>query len=737
MRRLMWFVVGFALSIGPCSHGLPENRMFPLGVGAAAAAAVCAFAGKKWKPAQKAAVVFLGCAIGTAWFWVFQTVSLRPAAALDGQEIQVMLTASDYGYDTDYGTAFDAAMETEGKTYRVRAYLKEKKTIEPGDKVTGLFRFRFTAAMGQEESSHHPGKGIFLLAYQEETVELAEAAKPEWKYYPAILTEKIKAILEAVYPSDSAPFAKALLLGDTADIDYETDTDLKLSGIRHVAAVSGLHVSILFALLSIVTFRRRFLTALLGFPALLLFAAMAGFTPSVTRACIMSALMLLAQLLDQEYDGATALAFAVLVMLAVNPLVITSVSFQLSVSSAAGIFLFQPGIYGWMQEKFSDHKAWYARWATGSVSVSLSAMTLTAPLCAYHFGTVSLIGPVTNLLSLWAISFVFYGIMANCLVSLFWGTGSAILAKGISAVIRCVLQTSKILAGLPLAAVYTRSVYIIGWLVFCYVLLVVFLFSKKRRPVLLGCCAAIGLCIALLASWAEPLTDGCRMTVLDVGQGQSILLQSGGRTYLVDCGGDSDAKTADMVAETLLSQGIDHLDGMILTHFDGDHAGAAENLLTRIGADVILVPDIAGAEAFSPNGRTVYLDRDAVISWADAKLTVYGPIFSGDSNENSLCVLFETQNCAILITGDRSAFGERQLMRKHKLPDVDVLIAGHHGSGDSTSDELLRAVRPEVVMISVGENPYGHPSRDLLERLEKFGCEVYRTDIHGTIYYRR
>ena len=95
-------------------------------------------------------------------------------------------------------------------------------------------------------------------------------------------------------------------------------------------------------------------------------------------------------------------------------------------------------------------------------------------------------------------------------------------------------------------------------------------------------------------------------------------------------------------------------------------------------------------------------------------------------------------DCDILITGDRSDFGERMLMRNAQLPDVDLLIAGHHGSKHSTSEELLRTVRPETVIISAGDgNRYGHPHEELLQRLTQFGCTVYRTDLHGTIIYRR
>ena len=100
--------------------------------------------------------------------------------------------------------------------------------------------------------------------------------------------------------------------------------------------------------------------------------------------------------------------------------------------------------------------------------------------------------------------------------------------------------------------------------------------------------------------------------------------------------------------------------------------------------------------------------------------------------------MFDTEKCDILITGDRDAFGERMLLRSYDIPEVDILVAGHHGSKNSTSEELLTAVSPETVCISAGKgNPFGHPAAELLWRLEESGCTVYRTDLHGTIIFRR
>lgn len=748
MRKLMWFVIGFAAACGLCAYIPAEGWIKSCLLVVCIILLPAVFAAIRWKSVRRAVLVLFGFAAALAWFLLFQRYYLMPAIALDGVTVETTVTATDYGYNTGYGTGVDGEVVIDGKTYLIRVYIDEEKEIVPGDTISGSFRCRITTSQGQEGATYHSGNGTFLLGYQEELVQIVRGEQGRIEYFAAELREQIKELLRRCFPEDVFAFTKALLLGDGSDLSYEVDTAFKLSGIRHIIAVSGLHVTILYSLLSLITFRKRFLTALVTFPVLFLFAAVAGFTASVTRACIMVGLMILAQLFRKEYDSPTALAFACLVMLVRNPLVITSVGFELSVGCVAGIQLFSEPVKSWLNSLFPAAKGKKLRskltnWFTSSISVTLGAMSLTTPLSAYYFGAVSLVGILTNLLTLWVVNFIFNGIVVVAVVGLFWVNGAGFLAAVIAWPIRFVLFTAKFLASLPLAAVYTRNIYITAWLVFCYILLAVFLLSRKRRPAVLMCCAVLGLCAALLASWLEPLMDHSRLTVLDVGQGQSILFQSEGKTYLVDCGGDNDEMTADIVAETLLSQGIHHLDGIILTHGDRDHAGGLQYLLTRIDTDMIFLPDTADNAVDDSvrnltDGEIVYVADDLALTYGSTEITVFGPVFVSDRNENSLCVLFSTEKCDILITGDRSDFGERMLLREAELPYVDVLIAGHHGSKYSTSEELLRAVRPETVIISVGaDNWYGHPADEVLERLESFGCEVYRTDEDGTVIFRR
>ncbi len=745
MSALVLFAIGFSAACGISASGVSWLWLMAVlafgGVGFAAA-----FCLRKRFAAMKAAVIVCAALIvGGAWNLLFRVWYLDDAIAMDNFTGVYTVYLTDYSTPGNYGSSGDALVFQDGKPYRLKVYLNEDWNLEPGDRVTGAFRFRVTTFGGEKEGTYYAGKGIFLIAYQSGEISPEKCSSRPWWCYPAVLRKGIGDRLQDYFSGDAGGFAQALLLGDSSNLSYSTDTALKIGGIRHIIAVSGLHVSILYGFLSTLTMKRRYMTLLLGFPVLALFAGVAGFTPSVVRACIMVGLMMAALAFEKEYDPPTALAFAVTVMLAVNPLTIINVGFQLSVASVAGIFLFAKPIQGWILKRFQTKKPLGKRILgsiASSVSVCLGATLLTTPLSAWYFGSVSLVAVLTNLLTLWMVNFIFCGLMILCLLSLFWGGGAWVVSKFLLIPITAALYISRVMSRLPMAAVYTASFYITVWLVFVYILLAVYLISRKKRTKILCCCALLGLFIAQGLSFLEPLMDECRVTVLDVGQGQCILLQGSGKSYLVDCGGDDDEAAADLAAETLLSQGITRLDGLILTHGDRDHAGGLEYLLDRIQTDMLLIPatdtnGVGNALDLTADTLVIYVDRDMELSCEDMTVSIYGPIFPEDSNENSLGVLFSTENCDILITGDRSGVGERSLLRSAVLPEVDVLIAGHHGSKHSTCQELLEAVRPKLVIISVGENHYGHPAPETLERILEYTDEIYRTDLNGTVVFRR
>ena len=414
MRKLMWFSLGFGTACAACAYLLPVKAIPVCATVLVLACIGVWFVCRQYDLNKRILYVLVGLLAAMSWFFVYDFTYLKDARSVDGKTLSVTVMAMDYGVDTDYGSAVDAEVQVAGKTYPAHIYLHTKDQISPGDSIRGSFSFRYTAPGGILEPTYNCGKGVFLLAYAGDEVKILLANEQSSHYFASHLRKNLLSMIEAIFPEDAAPFAKALLLGDTTDLDYATDTHLSLSGIRHVAAVSGLHVSILFSLVYFVTARRRLLSALLGLPCLLLFAAVAGFSPSVNRACIMQGLMLLALALKKEYDPPTALSFAAFVILTVNPLAITSVSFQLSVGSVAGILLFTPGLRAWLLDakRFGrfPHKSFKGsmmRKIALSVSVTLGAMVITSPLAALYFGTLSLIGVVTNLLCLWVITFLF------------------------------------------------------------------------------------------------------------------------------------------------------------------------------------------------------------------------------------------------------------------------------------------------------------------------------------------
>ena len=731
MRKLMWFSLGFLTACLICALFLVDAWLGAGFFGFGLLFVGSMVLGWKYPWLNRAAAVCLGLSLGFGWFHVYSNICLDPAARLDGETVTLQIQSLDYGRKGDYSTAVEGLVYVGELPCKVWVYLEGTPEIEPGDVIMGEFLMEYA----KPGDLYTRGAGIFLTAYQESDAQMAKPVTIPWFCRPAMWRQELVEILDAAFPEDTAAFAKALLLGERSELDYETNTAFRLSGISHVVAVSGLHVTILFSVVFALGLHRRFLTALIGIPALVLFAAIAGFSPSITRACIMQILMILAYCIEKEYDPPTALSFAALVMMAVNPLVVLSISFQLSVGCMAGILLFRDRISEYLRK-------YLPRLLADGMAVTLSAISLTTPLAALYFGCVSLVGVLTNLLILWVVTFIFWGILLACGLSLVWSGGAAGLAWVISWPIRYVLVVAKLLSRFPLAAVYTCSVYVVIWLAFIYVLLAVFLFQRRKQPLTLLCCGVLGLVLALGLSWAEPALDDCRVTVLDVGQGQCILLQSEGRTWMVDCGGSNDEDAADLAADTLLSQGVTRLDGVILTHYDRDHAGGVGYLLTRIPADVVLLPDLpdpdgVGEAIAQRMDNAVWVRKDLSLSYGTTEMTVFAPLKGESGNESSLCVLFRAANCDILITGDRTALGERLLMRQTELPKLEILIAGHHGSAGSTSEELLSATDPAIVAISVGRNPYGHPSPELLDRLARHGCAVYQTKTAGNLIFRR
>lgn len=745
MRKLMWVTLGFGTACAfftyfyPGAWALPPAAALLLGFG------VLQVYRDRHGALAMGALLCLGAALGLCWSWFYDGTLLRPARAADGTVQSIQVELRDWPVETQYGCSVDGTVVLEGRSYRILLYLNNmEQALQPGDRLTLRAQLRLTTDGGQSEPTYHRSNGIFLLGYQRGGVQVRAVERIPWRYAPAVIRREVSARLRLLFPRDAAGFVQALLLGDRTGLPYAQRNQLSLAGISHVVAVSGMHVSILFALIYTLVGRRRALAALLGIPAVILFAAMAGFFPSVSRAALMQILMLAAGLLGREYDPPSALSAAALMLLVLNPVVAASVSFQLSVGAMAGIFLFSGRLYRFLTGRIAGPKGFgcrMLRFLASSVSVTLGASALTAPIVAWTFGVVSLLGVLTNVLALWAVSLVFYGAIFACLMSLLWLPLGRGIAWCTAWFVRYILLIAEGIAGIPLAAVYTSSPYVAAWMYFVPVLLCLFLLNKCRRKRFFAGALTLSLGVSMLLSYLEPMEDPYRVTVLNVGQGQCVLLQAAGRTFVVDCGGSNAQEAGEQAARYLLSQGVYRVDGLILTHFDEDHAGGAAQLMDRLQVKNLFLPYIEGDETGlaigqAAEGSVYYVTEDLRVTFGEACLRIFAPLSQTTSNESGLSILFTAGECDTLITGDMNEAMERRLLATHSLPDVELLVAGHHGSKNATGQALLQAVRPEVVAISVGDNSYGHPAPEMLERAAQAGALIYRTDQQGTLIFR-
>lgn len=732
MRWLFWFAVGFSAACAGFSYALPYLWLVPV-------CAMLAVAGiairKDTRILWGFATAILGILAAWGYCSLFSWLTLSPIRQLDGKVIGSTVTVSGDCWETAYGCALDGQITVRGRVYDARVYAYEPLDLQPGDTVEG--QYRLTVA---DADSYLPGKGVFVILSLREKDGIHAQAVSRLRYLGAEMCIAADDMLESLFPEDALSIAKGIFLGDTTQMDYMTDTALRVCGLRHTVAVSGMHLAILFAILFALAGKRPLPALILAGPVLLCYAAMVGLTVSVVRAYIMLLIFLLSMVVRRQYDVLTSLAAAVVIMQLRNPFVITAIGFQLSVCGVLGIALFSQPLYKLLRKRFPQKNRLLANFLR-ALSVAAGAMVLTTPLCAWHFGCVSLIGVLVAPILGGVITVIFSGVLFSTILGFAWLPGGKIAAWAVTWLIRLLNLAVLRLASLPLAAVYTRSGWIVAWLVFVYILIALTVLCRGRHIGRYLCLAVISLCLAVGISWMMPRFDHYRVTVLNVGQGESVILQSGNTVYLVDCGGDHDEDAADIAAETLLSRGISHIDGVIVSHYDSDHCGGVPYFLQRIRTDALYLPCYGDAEGFCDSlvdyeGEILFAESDMTVESGNTKIGLFVPISPANDNESSLSVLFQTQKCDILITGDLTVRGEEKLLSRQELPLLTALIVGHHGAKSSTGEALLEATAPQIAIISVGKNSHGHPSEEVIERLLSFGCDIYITERDGTVNLR-
>lgn len=753
-RKLCWFAAAASAGIFGAVYLLSPGQLLPAGAFCALAALLCLpfRGGGRWRVILTA----FGLAAGLLYTAGFGLVVRAPAEALVHTENKSLsFTVTDFPRETSRGASVPAKLTLAGAPDpKVTLYADgDALTLRPGDVISTQASLRTSRTYRGESSDYFPSRGIYLIAYTDGVTLTQRPARVSPRFWPQFAAKALKDSISGIFPADVSGFITALITGDKSQLPTGLYAAFQRSGLSHVVAVSGLHVSFLAGLIALFLGKRGRLSAALGIALVFFFAAIVGNTPSVLRAAFMQTLLLLAPLVKREADKPTMLSLVLLLVLLPCPYTAASVSLQLSFAAVAGIYLITGPLYTrWVKllpkakTKLQSRLKAVPVFVFGTLATTFGALLFTTPLVALYFHTLSLAGPVTNLLTLWAVSGTFLGGLIAALTGLWLpGPGSA-LAWLVAWPARWVMWVAKAIARLPFAALSLSDIYLIGWFIFaCAAVLLCLCFRKKGlRPGLTAMVCVITLCVALPLSVYSAQSGTLTVSVLDVGQGASALFLSKGHAVLVDCGGNSADDPGDIAANAIQARGLSKLDALVLTHCHSDHACGVPELLSRIDVSTIILPDVEPdaplrqeilslAELYEC--KVILLSDDTYLTFGEAAMELYAPLGSGGTNELGLSVLCTAGDFKLLLTGDMDDTIERRLVKYKDLPDIDVLIAGHHGSRSSTSEELLRATTPELAVISSGWNSYGHPADETLERLGAAGCGVYLTKDRGTVTF--
>ena len=637
------------------------------------------------------------------------------------------------------------------------------------------------------------------------------------------LRSRLGAGMDRLYPQDQAGYMKGLVLGLQDDMDPGRYRQFSNLGLTHILAISGLHVAVfVFALGALLRAMRltRERTYVLLIAAVPFYVLLAGAEPSVVRAGIMAMIALAAARLQVLKDGLHLLSAAAVLMLAWDPYMIGNVGFQLSFAVTAGLIVGVPPV----RRLFPKGGKLRPLYDLGAVT--LVAQAVSFPLTVYYFNQFHLLSLPANLVLVPFISFLVMPLGAASLIAAeAWLPAGSLLAAGARAANEA---TYAFIDGLDRAD-WARLILASppGWWIAAWygVLLAAFRLMEprdvtpppesaddttqpigetpagmvnpyvpggapRRRSIGLLGPAVLAAGLLLYAYQPDRFDTAAAVEVLDVGQGDAILVRtpSGGH-MLVDGGGTLRFRKEDeawrerrdpfevgrkVVVPLLMKRGVRVIDTLVVSHLDADHIGGLAAVL-----DSIPVRRVVWNGTVKPSGDAERLlrlilrkripvyaaghvppvirlgrDAEARILWPAAQMSAGVVPVREEQNDASVVLWLKLYDARFLLTGDLSSGAEQQLLQRLNDPaggapgqagappaadlqPIDVLKAGHHGSRTSTSEPWLSFWHPAEAAISAGRhNLYGHPSTGVLELLEARGIGVRRTDRDGGIQYR-
>jgi competence protein ComEC len=610
---------------------------------------------------------------------------------------------------------------------------------------------------------------------------------------PAAALERLRRgagdALAAAIPEPEAGLAAGIVIGLRDRVDRDLAADFTTVGASHVVAISGWNIAIVAATVAALAGRlgrrRRSLILSIAIVAYVLFA---GASPSVVRAASMAGVVLLARETGRAGRAAAALGWAAAILLIVEPSLVLDPGFQLSTLATGGILAWTDRLDRRLRTIAGGR---LPGWLAESLSVSLAAQAATLPVVLATFGRLAIVAPLVNL----AIVPLVAPAMAAAMLALLGGAvavlgGPAIVATiaGLPAWALLTAMCTIVRAGadLPIASVTLEPPWtVIGGLAVAVVPVAALTArgllrrrprpaghsvdhslsvtrpaapvgrSSERSPRVTARIALVALAIAVgsLGLAAAHRADGTtRITVLDVGQGDSILVEGGrGGRMLIDGGPDPDRLLVEL--DRRLPPWDRRIDILVLTHPHEDHVAGLPVLLERYRIGRIYETGMRGpgpgygafardlaAPTAPPDGTLATGARIALddvrfrVLWPDPGRVPRQPPDAGRGiNDVSIVLLGEVAGRRFLLTGDVEDDVD-PLLAQRGLPPIDILKVAHHGSATASTPAFLDAVRPRVAIVSAGAgNPYGHPARSTIDRLLATGARVLRTDTDGSV----
>ncbi len=634
----------------------------------------------------------------------------------------------------------------------------------------------FSGILSHPGTARNPGEfdfenylrlqGIYAQCFLEDSARIKVLGKSgNWLLseiaYP--LRRSIAHYLDETVGGEEAKFLKGLTIGDRSELPPEVKTSFINSGVMHILSVSGLHVALITVILIGVLNAFRIPEkpkAVLLSVFLVFYIFLTGSTPSVVRAVVMAIVVLGARLFERKSDVINSLAFAALMILALDARQVFMPGFQLSFAAVLSIVLIYPKSYSLVQklpERVRRNPI--VKNLAGLTSVSLAAGLGTLPFTSFYFGKIPVVGLVANLVVVPMSGLVLALGITTVTCSFIWSALASLYAE-VARLSAAVLLGSVRFFG-DLSFSYLDS-HFSGWdtvAFYCALLAALNLrwFTMKRLVMSFLVCLNLALYAWLFGMIGAP--SPFRVTFLDVGQGDAIFLEfPDGKNMLIDGGQrmfNADAG-ARFIAPFLKARGISRIDAVVLSHPHSDHAGGLPTVLRQFAIEKIIdAGSFAKSSLVEEYGRVidslhvshVMLNAGKCLDgFTDVRLYVLhpsGPFAVSDSssrdnlNNRSVVVRAIYGETSALFAGDAEEEAEERMIRIYGgFLKSDLLKVGHHGSLTSSSDEFVDAVSPRAAVISVGRNNrFHHPSEVVLGRFARRRVPTYRTDVDNAVVF--